>query len=187
MIIDVNRWFHPYINRLDTSSIGRSKLHPTYFSTSDPYFTQFRTQDIRENLVRITENAKLEKSEVSAPNKSKLAPSGRWRIIHQVKKKSDMKFMKQLVGFHKAPLPIGSMYGVYTYIYHENQPSVGKYTSPMDPMGIPGDSANVTFLGWWKRWVYVTFSKVKVKWPPTIGDKVWSLWIYPRSPGLLKL
>ena len=25
-------------------------------------------------------------------------------------------------------LPIGSMYGIYTYIYHKNQPNVGKYT-----------------------------------------------------------
>ena len=27
------------------------------------------------------------------------------------------------------------MYGIFTYIYHQNQPNVGKYTSPMDPMG----------------------------------------------------
>ena len=29
--------------------------------------------------------------------------------------------------------------GIFTYIYHEyhkNQPNVGKYTSPMDPMGL---------------------------------------------------
>ena len=32
--------------------------------------------------------------------------------------------------------PIGSMYGIYTDMYHKNQPNVGKYTSPMDPMGI---------------------------------------------------
>ena len=25
-------------------------------------------------------------------------------------------------------LPIGSMYGMFTYIYHNNQPNVGKYT-----------------------------------------------------------
>ena len=30
---------------------------------------------------------------------------------------------------------IGSMYGIFAYIYHKNQPNVGKYTSPMDPMG----------------------------------------------------
>ena len=29
--------------------------------------------------------------------------------------------------------PIGSMYGIFTYIYHKHQPNVGKYTSPMDP------------------------------------------------------
>ena len=28
----------------------------------------------------------------------------------------------------KLPYPIGSMYGVFTYIYHKNQPNVGKYT-----------------------------------------------------------
>ena len=27
------------------------------------------------------------------------------------------------------------MYGIFTYIYHKNQPDVGKYTSPMDAMG----------------------------------------------------
>ena len=31
--------------------------------------------------------------------------------------------------------PIPSMYGISTYIYHKNQANVGKYTSPMDPMG----------------------------------------------------
>ena len=36
------------------------------------------------------------------------------------------------------PIPIGSMYGIFTYIYkyHQKQPNLGKYTSPMDPMGI---------------------------------------------------
>ena len=34
------------------------------------------------------------------------------------------------------PIPIGSMYGIYTYIYHKKQPNVDKYTSPMDPMGL---------------------------------------------------
>ena len=28
----------------------------------------------------------------------------------------------------KKPMPIGSMYGIFTYIYHQNQPNVGKYT-----------------------------------------------------------
>ena len=32
--------------------------------------------------------------------------------------------------------PIGSMYGIFTYICHKNQPNVGKYTSPMDAMGM---------------------------------------------------
>ena len=26
--------------------------------------------------------------------------------------------------------------GIFTYIYHKNQPNVGEYASPMDPMGV---------------------------------------------------
>ena len=38
---------------------------------------------------------------------------------------------------HPCLIPIGSMYGVYSYIYHKNSTiHVGKYTSPMDPMGV---------------------------------------------------
>ena len=43
-------------------------------------------------------------------------PSERWRFV-------------------KDHDPIGSMYGIFTYIYHTNQLNVGEYTSPMDPMG----------------------------------------------------
>ena len=32
--------------------------------------------------------------------------------------------------------PTGSMYGIFACIYQKNQPNVGKYASPMDPMGI---------------------------------------------------
>ena len=42
--------------------------------------------------------------------------------------------------------PIGSMYGISTCIYHKNQPNVGKYNSPMDPMGnIPPDHEGFCF------------------------------------------
>ena len=27
------------------------------------------------------------------------------------------------------------MYDIFTYLYHKNQPNLGKYTSPMDAMG----------------------------------------------------
>ena len=42
--------------------------------------------------------------------------------------------------FHQTPkkiqiYPVGSMYGIFPYIYGKNQPNVGEYTSPMDPMG----------------------------------------------------
>ena len=52
-----------------------------------------------------------------------------------------MQFMDQ-VRFLKIPSPIGFMYGISTYIYHKNQPNVGKYTSPMDPMGVGISSIN---------------------------------------------
>ena len=32
------------------------------------------------------------------------------------------------------------MTGIFTYIYHKNQPDVGKYTSPMDAMGLESRS-----------------------------------------------
>ena len=42
-----------------------------------------------------------------------------------------------LLSWHKQNFyPIASMYGVFTYIYHKNQPeNVGKYTSHMDSTG----------------------------------------------------
>ena len=36
-----------------------------------------------------------------------------------------------------------------------------------DKLLLPGNSAIVTFLGWWS----VTLSRAKSKWPPTIGDQ----------------
>ena len=41
----------------------------------------------------------------------------------------------QLANTYTHTLPILSMYGILTYIYHTNQLNVGKYTSPMDGMG----------------------------------------------------
>ena len=32
------------------------------------------------------------------------------------------------MGLVYLPTPIGSMYGIFTYIYHKNEPNVGKYT-----------------------------------------------------------
>ena len=31
-------------------------------------------------------------------------------------------------------IPIGSMYGIFTYIYHKHSPNVGEYTICMDPI-----------------------------------------------------
>ena len=38
------------------------------------------------------------------------------------------------------------MYGIFTYIYHKNEPNVGKYTSFMDPMGM-AVKKNITHQG----------------------------------------
>ena len=45
----------------------------------------------------------------------------------------------------KNPYPRYSMYGIFTYMYHEKWPNVGKYTSPMDAMGFEmlGKCSNV--------------------------------------------
>ena len=35
-----------------------------------------------------------------------------------------------------SPIPSMAMDGISTYIYHKNQPNVGKYTSLMDCVGV---------------------------------------------------
>ena len=63
-----------------------------------------------------------------------------------------MNYDKVYISYMFIPYPIGSMYGIFTYIYHKNQPNVAKYTIHgsytikinrmelnipyMDPMGI---------------------------------------------------
>ena len=51
--------------------------------------------------------------------------------VHSVHKSPRLLFPKVI-----KPFPIGSMYGLFTYIYHKFEPNVGKYTvRHMDPMG----------------------------------------------------
>ena len=33
-----------------------------------------------------------------------------------------------ILNYNYIVYPIGSMYGIFTYIYHQNQPNVGKYS-----------------------------------------------------------
>ena len=49
----------------------------------------------------------------------------------------------------KNMFPIGSMYGIFTYIYHKNQPNVVKHVPYMDPMGFATYSLDllVRYLG----------------------------------------
>ena len=55
----------------------------------------------------------------------------------------------------KSSNPIGSMYGIYTYIYHKNQPNVSKYTihgssgnlsGRWNPIGIPQFFSGISLL-----------------------------------------
>ena len=39
-----------------------------------------------------------------------------------------MQFFRFWLEGGRYTYPIGSMYGIFTYIYHKNQPNVGKYT-----------------------------------------------------------
>ena len=39
----------------------------------------------------------------------------------------------------------GSRYGIFTYIYHKNQPNVGKYIPCMDPFGIINNISRNTY------------------------------------------
>ena len=50
------------------------------------------------------------------------------------------------------------MYGIFTYIYHRNHPNVGRYTSPMDPMGhaTPHTSRSTHLQTHrWNRWAAI--------------------------------
>ena len=57
------------------------------------------------------------------------------------------------------------MYGIYTYIYPKNLPNVGKYTSPMDGMGI-------LILGKEKNGYIYIYEQ-----PPLFGKERNSLWM----------
>ncbi len=51
------------------------------------------------------------------------------RSFHRGLKKHNLgTLLHEFPELHVESLPIGSMYGIFTYIYHKNQPNVGKYT-----------------------------------------------------------
>ena len=41
------------------------------------------------------------------------------------------------------------MYSIFTYIYHQNQQNVGKYTSPMDGMGNAPNPVRIKHVNLW--------------------------------------
>ena len=75
---------------------------------------------------------------------------------------------------NKSSIPICSMYGIFTCIYHKHQPNVGKYTSPMDPMGYRNEF-------FFKFWFFETEGEL-AGWK----FKIWCLWLYliiiPKNP-----
>ena len=66
------------------------------------------------------------------------------------------------------PVPMGSMYGIFTYIYHKNQVNVGKYTIPWEPT-VPVFFGVITFitttithiLGVFKNFIFPSVSGVQ--------------------------
>ena len=80
------------------------------------------------------------------------------------------------------PKPTGSMYGVYTYIYHKNQPNVGKYTihgsygkCPSFPNKTGLFSLRSWWIGWQERWKDAVHGDVAVEFkgakPPTPSSR----------------
>ena len=50
--------------------------------------------------------------------------------------------------------PIRSMYEIFAYMSHKNQPNVGKYSSPMDGMGgwfHTVEFPTTIYYCWWKK------------------------------------
>ena len=61
------------------------------------------------------------------------------------------------------------MYGIFAYIYHKNQPHVGKYTSPMDPMGYKFCQNHRVILP--KHWhFFLSPNSLAQPFPETAGD-----------------
>ena len=84
--------------------------------------------------------------------------------------------VKKGIGFIK--YPIVSMYGIFSYIYHKNQPNVGIYIIPyMDPMGYVFCShLRIQNLGREPL-------NVKQKWLILVAKRCWSSLYKPGSWG----
>ena len=46
------------------------------------------------------------------------------------------------------PVPIGSMYGTFAYIYHKHQPNVGEYTQSHGSYGVSCLNLHIEGLGY---------------------------------------
>ncbi len=56
-----------------------------------------------------------------------------WRLPENTRNHENIPLshaLSCLSGLHQISLPIGSMYGIFNYIYYRTQPNVGRYTSP---------------------------------------------------------
>ena len=78
----------------------------------------------------------------------------------------------------KRYIPIGSMYGIFTNIYHKNQPNVGIFTNiyhiytihDMDPMGY------LIFKWSWWRWSYCMLLPLV---PCIVSPILCKQWLFP--------
>ncbi len=85
------------------------------------------------------------------------------------------------------PILVGSMYGIYTYIYHKNQPNVGKYKSYMDPMGINKHNkhSTVKHLHWYFVCPVAQAFKNRCKFLVLWGNMVYQTSNTPNVTGCL--
>ena len=51
-------------------------------------------------------------------------------------------------------IPIGSMYGIFTYIYHKSKPNVGKYTIHRSDGIVETSSLSSFFKSWSRPWTF---------------------------------
>ena len=94
------------------------------------------------------------------------------------------------------PTPIVSMYGIFSYMYHKNQPNVATYIPYMDPMGLWWFSKywrdNTQFFHWIRLNPHgfsgeervltsgvPTFSKMGIVWGHP-GEKAMTAWYFRR-------
>ena len=84
-----------------------------------------------------------------------------WAVLEKIHRE---KFEQQMGPEKKN---IECMYGIFTYTYHKNQSNLGKYTNPMDPMGMDLTGRGFRALG--ELWNFQALN------PSSLGWSEWNL------------